>query len=65
MIDERFILHRYKSTSYAGIACAFMVVGLFAWNYFARDTFRADLFIIATATAATKLGFLTWYRLHD
>ncbi len=26
-MDERTILHRYKSTSFAGVACALMVTG--------------------------------------
>ncbi len=65
MIDERYILHRYKSTSFAGIACAMMVIGLFAWSYFTEHVFRTDLFVVATATAVIKLGFLAWYRLRD
>jgi len=65
MIDERYILHRYKSTSFAGTACALMVVGLFSWSYFTEHVFRTDLFVVATVTAAIKLGFMAWYRLRD
>ncbi len=65
MFDERFILHRYKSTSFAGQACALMVVGLFAWNYYAKDDFRPELLGIVVITALVKLGFLAWYRLRD
>ncbi len=65
MIDERLILHRYKSTSFAGTACALMVIGLFSWSYFTQDVFRTDLFVIATATAVIKLAFMAWYRLRD
>ena len=65
MIDERFILHRYKSSSFAGTACALMVIGLFAWNYYARGVMRTDLLVIAAITAAIKVGFMAWYRFRD
>ena len=65
MIDERAILHRYKATSHAGVACALMVIGWFAFQYYGRGVFRTDLLAIAAATAVIKVGFTLWYRLHD
>ena len=65
MIDERFLRHRYKSTSHAGVACALMVLGVFAYQFYAKDVFRMDLAVIATATAVIKLGFMAWYRFRD
>lgn len=65
LMDERAALHRYKSTSFAGIACALMVTGWFAYQYYARDVFRTDLAVIAVTTAVLKLGFMAWYRLRD
>lgn len=65
ILDERFIMHRYKSTSLAGTACALMVIGLFGWHYFRNGEFRTDLFVIAGVTALIKVGVLTWYRLRD
>lgn len=65
LMDERAVLHRYKSTSHAGVACAMMVVGAFAYNYYGKGEFRTDLAVIALATAVLKLGFLAWYRLRD
>jgi hypothetical protein len=65
MIDERMTLHRYKSTSHAGVACALMVVGWFAYQYYGKGVFRTDLAVIAVATAVIKLASLAWYRLRD
>jgi len=65
MFDERAILHRYKSTSYAGVACALMVVGRFAWEYYGNGIMRRDLLVIGAATAVIKMGFMIWYRLRD
>jgi hypothetical protein len=65
VIDERLILHRYKSSSFAGTACALMVIGLFAWNYYGRGVLRTDLLAIATVTAVIKIGFMAWYRFRD
>lgn len=65
MFDERMILHRYKSTSHAGVACALMVMGWFAYQYYVKHEFRTDLFVIAIATAVIKLGAMAWYRLRD
>jgi len=65
LMDERAILHRYKSTSHAGVACALMVVGTFAYQYYGKGVFRIDLAVIALATAVIKVGFLLWYRFRD
>ncbi|MCB1183008.1 hypothetical protein KDM41_06205 [bacterium] len=65
MFDERFILHRYKSTSFAGIACALMVAAVWAWDFYRNGEFRLELFVIIILTALIKVGFMTWYRLRD
>ncbi len=65
MLDERFKLHRYKSSSFAGIACAFMVMGLFSKSYYMDHVFRTDLCVVILTTVVIKLGFLAWYRFND
>ena len=65
MIDERYLNHRLRSTSHAGVACALMVIGLFAWEHYVNGTFRADLLSIAVITAALKVTLLLWYRWKD
>ena len=65
MFDERFILHRYKSTSFAGLACVLMVAGVWAWDFYRNGEFRKDLFAIILLTALIKVGVMTWYRVRD
>ena len=65
MLDERYFTHRLRSTSYAGVACALMVIGLFTYEYYLNDTFRADLFSIAAITAGLKITLMLWYRFTD
>ncbi len=64
-MDERANLHRYKASSHAGIACAVMVIGWFAYQYYVKGIFRTDLAVIGVTTAVLKVGFRLWYRLRD
>jgi len=64
-MDERAILHRYKASSHAGTACALMVVGWFAYQYYARGIFRTDLVVIGVTTAVIKVAFRLWYKWRD
>jgi hypothetical protein len=65
MLDERFLTHRLRSTSHAGVACALMVIGWFAYEYYLNDTFRADLATIVAITVVIKVSLMIWYRLND
>jgi hypothetical protein len=65
MLDERFLTHRLRSTSHAGVACALMVIGWFAYEYYLNGIFRADLASIAAITAGIKVTLMIWYRLKD
>jgi hypothetical protein len=64
-MDERWVLHRYKSTSHAAVAAGIMIGGWFLYELYARGNFRKDLFIILLVTAGVKLVALTWYKLRD
>ena len=63
--DERFLMHRLKSTSLAGVCGALLAVGLFAYHYYGNDVWRWDLFAVATTMAVIKLAAMAWYRLRD
>jgi hypothetical protein len=41
--DERFLTHRLKSTSIAGICGGLLAVGLWAYSFYALDVWRWDL----------------------
>jgi len=64
-IDERFLEHRRRSTSVAGIAGAFVAIGLFAYHYFAHGLLKWELFAIAATVAVVKVSLMIWYRFTD
>ena len=64
-IDERFLEHRRRSTSLAGIAGAFVALGLFAYHYFAHGLLEWELFAVAATVAVVKVILMIWYRFTD
>ena len=64
-VDERFLMHRLKSTSLAGVVGGVAAVGLFAWRYYVDHVWSWDLFAVALTIVAVKLAALVWYRLTD
>ena len=65
IIDERFLAHRRRSTSLAGMIGGFVAVGLFAYRYFVDHVWSWDLFAICISILVVKLAVLTWYLLTD
>jgi hypothetical protein len=63
--DERFLTHRLKSTSIAGVCGGLVAIGLWAYHYYIDDVWSWDLFAVATTMAAVKISFMIWYRLTD
>ena len=63
-IDERFLMHRLRSTSIGGLAGVLLAGALFFYNLF-HHLIRWDLFAIVATAALVKLSVLTWYRLTD
>ena len=64
-MDERYSLHRYKSTSHAAMVAALGMGGLFFYELLVNKEIRYDLQIILTAMAVTKVAFLIYYRRTD
>ena len=64
-IDERFFRHRQRSTSIAGLAGAWIAVGLFAYRYFASAVLNWDLLAVVAAMGAVKLALMTWYFITE
>ena len=64
-VDERYLVHRLRATSYGGIAGAFVASGLFLYYWFADQVTRWDLLAVAVVMALVKLIALTWYRMTD
>jgi hypothetical protein len=64
-IDERFLMHRLKSTSLAGIVGALVAVGLWSYRYYIDHVWSWDLFVVVTTVVVVKVAAMAWYRLKD
>ena len=64
-IDERFLMHRLKSTSIAGVAAGTLAMGLFAYRYYVDHVWRWDLLSVGLTMAAVKWALMLWFRWKD
>jgi len=64
-IDERFLNHRLRSTSIAGVIGGVLATSLFAYRYFICNEMSWDLLAVSVTFVGVKLAVLTWYRLTD
>lgn len=64
-IDERFLNHRLRSTSLAGIVGGLVAISLFGYRFYANHVWSWDLFAVAATIVIVKLSVLAWYRLTD
>jgi len=64
-MDERYFLHRYKSTSHAAMVAALAMSGLLLFELIVKGTIRWDLQLILLAMAVTKVAAMLWYRRRD
>jgi hypothetical protein len=65
LVDERFLNHRLRSTSLAGMIGGAVAVCLFAYRYYIHHLWSWDLFVVAATFVVVKLIVLTWYLLTD
>jgi hypothetical protein len=65
VFDERFVLHRLKSTRLAAVVGLVSMLAWFAYQASARQIYRWDLLAIAGVVALTKMGAMLYYRLSD
>jgi hypothetical protein len=64
MIDERFLTHRLRSTSIAGMAGVAVTGGMFFYRL-AHHVISWDLFAIIATMAAVKMSLMLWYHFND
>jgi hypothetical protein len=65
VIDERFLNHRLRSTSLAGIIGGVLSILLFAYRFYWQHVWSWDLFTVAVTIVGVKLAAVAWYRLTD
>jgi hypothetical protein len=64
-VDERFLMHRLRSTSAAGIASGLVAGGLFLYRLVVDHVRSWDLAAVLGTAVVVKLVVLVWYRLKD
>ena len=64
-IDERFWMHRLRSTSIGGLAAVLVAAALFFYQLLGSRIIRWDLFAIVATAAIVKMAVLVWYRVND
>jgi hypothetical protein len=64
-IDERFFMHRLRSTSIGGLAGTLLAAAFFFYYLFVDHSIRWDFFSIVVTVAVVKMSVLIWYRLTD
>lgn len=61
-MDERYVLHRYKSTSHAGVVGGVLMGLWFLYENWAHHRLRWDIGAIMLVMALVKIGSLIYYR---
>jgi hypothetical protein len=64
-VDERFLEHRRRASSVAGIIAAVLALVAFEYRLLRYGVFDWDLAAVALVFAAIKMGLFLWYRLRD
>ena len=64
-LDERFLVHRLRSTSIGGIGGALVAAAFFYYQLFFKHVTRWDLFAVVATVALVKIAVLIWYRVTD
>ncbi|MGB9407831.1 MAG: hypothetical protein WCA89_09850 [Terracidiphilus sp.] len=64
-VDERFLEHRRRSTSLAGIIAALVAIGIFEYRLLHDHIWNWDVLAVALTFAVIKLSMMAWYRYTD
>ncbi len=64
-MDERFMMHRLRSTSLAGIAGSLMMGGWYFYDWLVNGVVRTDILAILICMAVVKAAAMIYYRMTD
>jgi len=64
-IDERFLMHRLKSSSLAGIIGGVVAILLWSYRYYIDHVWSWDLLAVGITIVGVKVAAMAWYRLRD
>ncbi|HEV8121811.1 MAG TPA: hypothetical protein VGQ67_12505 [Candidatus Polarisedimenticolia bacterium] len=65
VFDERFLMHRLRSTSIAAVAGGTLAMLLFAWHFYVQHVWSWDLLAVGVTIAAVKWSVMLWFRLTN
>jgi hypothetical protein len=64
-VDERFLNHRRRATSNAGVTCAVLAIGLAFFRWFHDHVVSSDLLVVVATFLVVKYVLFFWYRRTD
>jgi hypothetical protein len=64
-VDERFLEHRRRSSSMAGIVTTVLAVLLFDYRLLHDHFWSWDLLAIILTFVVIKMSLFTWYRFNE
>jgi hypothetical protein len=64
-VDERFLNHRLRATSFAGIAGGVVATLVFAYRFYVNRIWSWDLFIVIATILGVKLSVMAWSLVKD
>ena len=64
-VDERFLEHRRRSTSLAGITGGLLAAGICEYRLIFQHFISWDLFAVVTTMGLVKISMMLWYRFKD
>jgi uncharacterized membrane-anchored protein len=65
VIDERFLRHRQRSTSIAGVVGGVLALSLFLYRHYADHRWNWDLFAVGLTIVVVKLAVMIWSHFTD
>jgi len=65
VVDERFLTHRLRSTSLAGVIGGVTAILLFAYRFYINHIWSWDLLAVGLTFVGVKMAALTYYFLTD
>lgn len=64
-VDERFLEHRRRSSSIAGLATLWLTLGIFEYQWFHNRIWRWDLLALMGCFGVVKMSLFAWHRFND
>jgi hypothetical protein len=64
-VDERFLDHRRRASSFAGIVTALLALCVFEYRLLRYHVWSWDLALVAVVFIVLKMSLFAWYRFKD